>query len=67
MPGATPVSVQEYLAASFHPDREHIDGEIQERNSGEQAHSYTQMSLGAFLFNRRADGDSRPARAAGTG
>lgn len=54
MSSATLVSVQEYLATSFHPDRDYVDGEIQERNLGEQPHSYTQMSLGAYLFNRRA-------------
>ncbi len=54
MSSATLVSVQEYLAASFDPDRDYVDGEIQERNLGEQPHSRTQMSLGAFLFNREA-------------
>src|SRR6202451_4442222 len=53
MSSATLVSVQEYLAASFDPDRDYVDGEIQERNLGEQPHSYTQTSLAAFLFNRR--------------
>jgi hypothetical protein len=48
------VTVQEYLAASFDPDRDYVDGELQERNLGEQPHSLTQTSLGAFLFNRRA-------------
>src|SRR5580704_18857393 len=54
MSSATLVSVQEYLAASFDPDRDYVDGELQERNLGEQPHSFAQMSLGAFLFNRRA-------------
>ena len=54
MSSATLVSVQEYLAASFDPDRDYVDGELQERNLGEQPHSFAQMSLGAYLFNRRA-------------
>jgi Uma2 family endonuclease len=54
MSSATLVSVQEYLAASFDPDRDYVDGELQERNLGERPHSYAQMSLGAFLFQRRA-------------
>jgi Uma2 family endonuclease len=54
MSSATLVSVQEYLAASYDPDRDYVDGELQERNVGERPHSYTQMSLGAFLFNRKA-------------
>jgi len=53
MSSATLVSVQEYLAASFDPDRDYVDGELQERNLGEQPHSFTQTSLGAFLFNGR--------------
>jgi len=53
MSSATLRSVQEYLATSFHPDREYVDGEIQERNLGEQPHSYAQTSLAAYLFNRR--------------
>jgi Uma2 family endonuclease len=59
MSSATLVSVQEYLAASFDPDRDYVDGELQERNLGEQPHSFTQMSLGAFLFNRRAQWEIR--------
>ena len=34
MSSTTLVSVQAYLATSFDPDREYIDGEIQERNLG---------------------------------
>jgi len=54
MSSATLVSVQEYLAASFDPDRDYVDGEIQERNLGEQPHSRTQGRLYAFLFQREA-------------
>jgi Uma2 family endonuclease len=54
MSSATLVSVQEYLAASFDPDRDYVDGELQERNLGERPHSQTQMRLGAFLFQRQA-------------
>lgn len=53
MSSATLVSVQEYLATCYRPDREYVDGEIQERNLGERQHSDAQMRLGAFLFNRR--------------
>jgi Uma2 family endonuclease len=55
MSSATLVSVQEYLAASFRPDRDYVDGELQERNLGERPHSQIQMTLGAFLFQRRAE------------
>jgi Uma2 family endonuclease len=53
MSSATLVSVQEYLAASFRPDRDYVDGELQERNLGEQPHSLTQVNLTIFLGNRR--------------
>jgi Uma2 family endonuclease len=55
MSSATLVSVKEYLATSFRPDRDYIDGELQERNVGERPHSQTQMSLGAYLFQRKAE------------
>jgi Uma2 family endonuclease len=53
MSSATLGSVQEYLAACYRPDREYVDGEIQERNLGEQPHSLIQASLISFLFSRR--------------
>ena len=52
MSSATLVSVQEYLAASFDPDRDYVDGELQERNLGEQPHSLTQTNLAVFLFTK---------------
>jgi len=52
MSSATLVSVQEYLATSFRPDRDYVDGEIQERNLGERPHSRTQGRIYAFLFQR---------------
>jgi Uma2 family endonuclease len=54
MSSATLVSVQEYLAASFDPDREYVDGELQARNLGEQPHSLTQINVGSFFHQRRA-------------
>jgi Uma2 family endonuclease len=54
MSSATLVSVQEYLATCYRPDRDYVDGELQERNLGERPHSRTQMRLGAFLFAREA-------------
>jgi hypothetical protein len=57
MSSATLVSVQEYLAASFDPDRDYVDGELEERNFGERPHSYTQMSLGAFSSTEKRNGE----------
>jgi hypothetical protein len=58
MSSATRVSVQEYLAASFDPDRDYVDGELQERNLGEQPHSLTQTSLAAFSLTGELSGVS---------
>ena len=52
MPAATLVSVQEYLATSYRPDCDYIDGEIRERNVGEWDHSRLQLLLGMYLGSR---------------
>jgi len=46
------VPVSEYLDAVYRPDREYIDGEVLERNSGELDHSRFQMLLSRYLSNR---------------
>jgi Uma2 family endonuclease len=43
------VSVEEYLRSDWSPDREYVDGEIQERNLGEYDHASLQNYL-LFLF-----------------
>lgn len=48
---ATPV--EEYLAKTWRPDREYIDGEIRERNLGERPHSDLQMKIAWWLYNHR--------------
>jgi len=45
------VSVNEYLATSYRPDREFIDGELIERNVGEWSHSRLQALLLKQLLN----------------
>ena len=54
MSTATLVSMEEYLATSYRPDRDYVDGELQERNLGEWPHSRTQGRLLAFLFQRES-------------
>jgi Uma2 family endonuclease len=48
---ATPVllSMSEYLASSYSPDREYIDGVLLERNLGERDHSRLQTKLAIFF------------------
>jgi len=47
----TLISVDEYLHTTYRPDCDYVDGEVLERNMGEQAHSTTQ---GEFLFYFRS-------------
>ena len=54
-PEATHLSLEEYLRTSYRPDREYVDGEIEERNVGELEHSTLQIALGAWFFNRRLE------------
>lgn len=55
MPASALISVQEYLAASYDPDREYVAGELVDRNVGERGHSRTQGLLSAYLIAREAD------------
>ena len=47
------ISVSEYLATSFRPDCELIDGQLVERNVGEYDHSNLQGALVTWLRNRQ--------------
>jgi Uma2 family endonuclease len=46
------VSVEEYLHTSYRPDRDYVDGAVQERNLGEFEHGVTQIEIGVYLRNR---------------
>jgi len=47
-------SLGEYLRTSYHPDRDYVDGEVQERNLGEFDHAAIQAFLtGWFLQHRQ--------------
>jgi Uma2 family endonuclease len=45
----TLVPVEEYLQSDYSPDREYVDGEVQERNLGEYDHASLQNML-LFIF-----------------
>ena len=51
MKSAALISVAEYLRTSYRPDRDYVDGEVQERNLGERDHSKLQ---GEFLYYFRS-------------
>jgi Uma2 family endonuclease len=47
------ISVREYLATSYRPDCEYLDGRIEERNVGEYDHGLLQLILGQLFMNNR--------------
>jgi Uma2 family endonuclease len=48
-------SLAEYLRTSFHPDRDYVDGEVQERNLGEFDHGAVQAFLTGWFFQHRQE------------
>ncbi len=46
------VPLEVYLRTTYRPDRDWIDGEVRERNMGEQAHSLVQKFLMIYLSAR---------------
>jgi Uma2 family endonuclease len=54
MPGATLVSVAEYLSTSYEPDCEYLEGVVVERNWGERDHSSAQAEVCFALMRLRA-------------
>ncbi len=53
MTSGTLVSVTEYLATTYHPDREYVGGVVLERNLGERDHSVLQAELIIYLGSLR--------------
>jgi Uma2 family endonuclease len=45
------IPIAEYLRSSYRPDCDYVDGEVQERNLGEQDHSDLQSRLIELLLN----------------
>lgn len=46
---ATLISLEEYMATSYRPDREYIDGEVRARNMGKWEHARLQNLLGSWF------------------
>ena len=59
MATATLISVEEYLATSYRPDRELIDGQLVERNLGEYDHSRLQTKVAGWFLNREREWNIR--------
>ena len=47
----TLIPIEEYLRTSYHPDRDYVDGDIQERNLGEREHARLQTLLTVWFGN----------------
>ncbi len=45
------IPVSEYLSTIYDPDCDYVDGEIQERNLGEQDHSDLQMRIADTIIS----------------
>lgn len=52
MATATQLPLEQYLATSYRPDCDYIDGEIEERNLGEREHAGVQAAIAAWFFPR---------------
>jgi Uma2 family endonuclease len=48
----TLISVEEYLASSYEPDCDYVDGHIEERNLGEWNHSTIQVRIASYFLTR---------------
>lgn len=50
MGATTTISMAEYLASSYKPDMDYVDGVLEERNVGEKPHSILQRKLTALFI-----------------
>ena len=55
IPQPQQISVEEYLATSYRPDCDYVDGRIEERNLGEKEHSILQRALILLFGFHRGD------------
>lgn len=51
----TQVLLEEYLSTDYEPDCDYVDGELEERNVGEQEHSITQAFFIKWLAKHEDD------------
>jgi len=55
METTTYIPVSEYLATSYQPDCDYVDGEVRERNLGEQPHGLVQGAIASIFRQRRKE------------
>ena len=56
MSTGTLISLEEYMATSYEPDCDYVNGWIEERNVGELNHSMIQLKVGAYLLAHYGSG-----------
>ena len=52
MSASTAISLEQYLATTYEPDCDYLDGELEERNLGERTHALLQARITAFLMTQ---------------
>ncbi|MBK9167591.1 MAG: Uma2 family endonuclease [Bryobacterales bacterium] len=57
MPAHTQIPLDEYLGTDYSPDCDYIDGVLEERNVGENDHSFAQKQLLLYLSARERQWD----------
>ncbi len=60
MAATTLIPIEEYLRTSYRPDRDYVDGELLERNVGEEYHSYLRQEIGTYLGIRKKQWNIQP-------
>ena len=55
MATTTQIALSEYLQVTYHPDREYVDGELQERNVGKSEHARVQALLAIWFGMHEKD------------
>ncbi|HWZ45035.1 MAG TPA: Uma2 family endonuclease [Candidatus Saccharimonadales bacterium] len=55
MASITSISVSEYLRSGYHPDRDYVDGRVEERNLGEHDHAALQAALILWFGQRQQE------------
>ncbi len=60
MASSVVIPVSEYLQTTYRPDRDYVDGELKERNVGEQPHAHVQIIVGGIFRQMRLEWGVRP-------
>ncbi|HSU30541.1 MAG TPA: Uma2 family endonuclease [Bryobacteraceae bacterium] len=55
MAATTIIPVEEYLKTVYRPDRDYVDGVVEQRNLGERDHAWIQGKLVSFFLSRFRD------------